>query len=609
MAGSLLRTGNLKSFHPLGAVGNPVYLAAPQLRVAISRRLGSAVADAFAEPQRNEDGDTIDWYAPKSGPVVPWSAASSEERAEAREQLLEVRTRVEELAVSMQQETGSERQVFGRLLEHVSTFPGDEHLYLVNGHPVITFWGFRRNEAAVGNNPLLDLELVGNEPEPAPSKKRGLPWWLWLLLLLLLGLGPGLFLWRGSQQPPIGSVGESEVRAVADQDAPDDSAAFDTDGEPVTELTALDPSADESTSDEAAREYADRVHTRVDGDASYRNSYSGDNQTRSEGSRTVDSKRMSTATVGDAVTVDAAAERETEAVDGEPVPGEELPVGEGGLIDESGKPVDAGAGELPTDGPLPDELAPDEPLPDEQLPGEAVDPNAQGADESPADEPRPEELSGEPVDPNTRGPEPGESPLPEPGDEEAPPEPQRPGSGDEPEPPPLEEPEPAPRQPPDEPSPEPGRQPGGQAPGESGSEQPGVASGPGDTTAGPSAAFSAAAASRRHRYSSGTWRPSVSLQDPRTGLPLQMEYDMNNGAGKVKLKRHDGSVCSGDAQTAVQGGKAVINTTSNIRCRDGTNFGRPTLECPPGTRDGKGCVVRYSSSGTGIPVGAMKADP
>ena len=82
---------------------------------------------------------------------------------------------------------------------------------------------------------------------------------------------------------------------------------------------------------------------------------------------------------------------------------------------------------------------------------------------------------------------------------------------------------------------------------------------------------------------------------------------MQGGSGKVNFKRHDGSVCSGDAQTSMQGGKLVYNTTSNIRCADGTNFGQPKLECPAGSTDGKGCVMRYPGSTRGIPVGSMKA--
>ena len=48
MTGALLRTGTLTAFEPLGALGNPVYLAASQIRAAIGRRLGTDAADVLA---------------------------------------------------------------------------------------------------------------------------------------------------------------------------------------------------------------------------------------------------------------------------------------------------------------------------------------------------------------------------------------------------------------------------------------------------------------------------------------------------------------------------------------------------------------------------------
>ena len=76
MAGALLRSGSLSDFHPLGAVGKPVYSAASQLRATVRRLYGQDVADLFAIPKRHDQGDVIDWYAPEPGSVVPWSAAT-----------------------------------------------------------------------------------------------------------------------------------------------------------------------------------------------------------------------------------------------------------------------------------------------------------------------------------------------------------------------------------------------------------------------------------------------------------------------------------------------------------------------------------------------------
>src|SRR5215510_4410278 len=94
MAGALLRSGNLRDFHPLGAVGSPVFRAASQLRAAMRRHIGADVADLFAIPKQHERGDIVDWYAPEPGDVVPWSAATAEQRAAATATLLAARTRL-----------------------------------------------------------------------------------------------------------------------------------------------------------------------------------------------------------------------------------------------------------------------------------------------------------------------------------------------------------------------------------------------------------------------------------------------------------------------------------------------------------------------------------
>lgn len=201
MAGALLRSGTLRDYNPLGAVGSPVYGAASQLRAAIRRQgeLGPAIADLFAIPKKNERGDVIDWYAPTEGDVVPWSAATVDERGQAKAALLAGREKLAAKADELQRADDSERQVFGRLLAQAMQVPGDDHVYLVNGAPVITFWGFR----AAGS--LADADVIGGldttaqaagpvQPAgaaPVPeSVAAGEPhrsrWWWWLLPLLLL---------------------------------------------------------------------------------------------------------------------------------------------------------------------------------------------------------------------------------------------------------------------------------------------------------------------------------------------------------------------------------------------------------------------------------------
>lgn len=247
--GPLLRSGRLGDLVPLGAVGNPVYAAAEPLLAAVRRQLGKDVAGVFAIPRPSERGDVIDWYAPVSGSVVPWSAASPEERITAKAALLATRGRILSHSESLQAEQDGERQVFGRLLEQAICVPSDEYVYLVDGRAVVAFWGFAKRGAPPGLDVLGELDVgAQGEVVPGPSPPGSLvplpgsesvldgelaesanglaarparPWYWWLfwlpLLLALLGLlwfglrscGPGLTVglpqialpWRTATEP------------------------------------------------------------------------------------------------------------------------------------------------------------------------------------------------------------------------------------------------------------------------------------------------------------------------------------------------------------------------------------------------------------------------
>ena len=78
--GPLLRSARLRDFNALGSVGRPVFASAPQIRATLRRQMGPEIAAMLAIPQIGESGESVDWYAPEGGLVVPWSAATAEER-------------------------------------------------------------------------------------------------------------------------------------------------------------------------------------------------------------------------------------------------------------------------------------------------------------------------------------------------------------------------------------------------------------------------------------------------------------------------------------------------------------------------------------------------
>lgn len=75
MARTLLRSGSLDDYQPMGDNGQSVFNAALQIREALRLRQLPALTDCLAIPQINDAGDRVDWYAPFSGRVCGWLTA------------------------------------------------------------------------------------------------------------------------------------------------------------------------------------------------------------------------------------------------------------------------------------------------------------------------------------------------------------------------------------------------------------------------------------------------------------------------------------------------------------------------------------------------------
>ncbi|EKT4461692.1 MULTISPECIES: SrfA family protein [Pseudomonas] len=225
MRGVLLRSGRSEHFTALGETGQPVYRAALQIREAIRRKYPEhpELIEHLAIPQSDEQGRTIDWYSDRPGDVIPWSSATEEERAPARAQLEVLQTKINALSNTLlgldangqpsataRKAAEGDNAVFGKLLTCVVPFPDENFVYLVDGRPVLTFWGFIHAGAERSRQPLHCLyprtapiaEAVATPPVPpaapiapaaaavAPAAAVArLPWWRnwrWLLPLLLL---------------------------------------------------------------------------------------------------------------------------------------------------------------------------------------------------------------------------------------------------------------------------------------------------------------------------------------------------------------------------------------------------------------------------------------
>lgn len=215
---ALLRSGDIKNYTALGQDGQAVYTVAAQLREAIRFKRGRMFAEYLAVPQRNDSGSTIDWYVPfeSENPdgtyfIIPWSAATDEEKEKALAELDVFKANMLDLGKELARSDSlkGDQLLFSRLLYTEKTaeteqlkalrFPNQEHIYLVNDRPVITFWGFlEKNQTPYGDpflclrpqesKPILPSEPILPPPVMAEEKPNACKrwWWLWLLLLLLV---------------------------------------------------------------------------------------------------------------------------------------------------------------------------------------------------------------------------------------------------------------------------------------------------------------------------------------------------------------------------------------------------------------------------------------
>ena len=178
MAKTLLRSGNLDDFQAVGGGGQAVFESALQIREALRLRKQQSIVDCLAIPQVNDEGDRVDWYAPVEGSVSSWKAADEDARYRALRLLESTLSSVESLSKKSLQSPKTAQQLFGSLLSKAFQFPGENFLFLVDGKPVITFWGFvNLNENARDDvleclrESLRPVEVPApvEEPEPEPA--------------------------------------------------------------------------------------------------------------------------------------------------------------------------------------------------------------------------------------------------------------------------------------------------------------------------------------------------------------------------------------------------------------------------------------------------------
>jgi hypothetical protein len=205
-AGPLLAATRLDQFRPLGALGEPAYLAHARLCAALEGLGASDCARYFARPEPDRRGETISWHAAAEGTVRPWGGLSEQELRWAAPRLMAIKQRLQEVCAA--REAHDPNDGLARLVRNACVSPGPEHLFLVEGQPVLTAWGF---EAERSRFDTLRFSLPAEEGPSARgtlAAARDGSWlrrWWWAPLALLLGVA---LLWLIVRWWPDGRVVE-----------------------------------------------------------------------------------------------------------------------------------------------------------------------------------------------------------------------------------------------------------------------------------------------------------------------------------------------------------------------------------------------------------------
>jgi hypothetical protein len=151
----------------------------------------------FAIPVRNDKTNELDWYSSIEGNAIRFQQLSLDDQSKIKEKISSQFELLDQLGFRLKNEIGTEpAKTYASLLNSAKSYPSDDQIYVINGKPVITFWGFKTNPLSKASSvkaldPSLAIPLTihqVNNPTFKRSWWQRFGWWLVLAALLLFGV-------------------------------------------------------------------------------------------------------------------------------------------------------------------------------------------------------------------------------------------------------------------------------------------------------------------------------------------------------------------------------------------------------------------------------------
>ena len=188
----LLSSSSFDGLREIGGFGQPLHALYPQIRAVLASELEPDAAWLLAEPVVDRANNRIDWYTegdPEEQPVA-LNDLPEERRQPLRTRIDDLLGRGRELAERYVTAKEVRQHRLGAILRAVLATPAETGVFLVNGRPVLTGWGFTPDRpwsepagspdsvmaASRSIEPPRDVvvpeipmpELTSAEPEPVP---------------------------------------------------------------------------------------------------------------------------------------------------------------------------------------------------------------------------------------------------------------------------------------------------------------------------------------------------------------------------------------------------------------------------------------------------------
>lgn len=140
------------------------------LKAAIAERLGEDAAILLADPVASTEGNHIDWYVTGRVDPVPLSGLAPADRETIEAVLADYHAQIETMADEAQRRGTARDLQMAESLRSIFSIPGPEHIFVVDGKPVLTAWAHR---ASSGREERVGLSVRARDPAPmVPSSDR-----------------------------------------------------------------------------------------------------------------------------------------------------------------------------------------------------------------------------------------------------------------------------------------------------------------------------------------------------------------------------------------------------------------------------------------------------